>query len=56
VGEGEGDGLGRRELCGEDQIALVLAVLVVGEDDHPPGAELVEDLVDRGERAGHAEL
>ena len=29
-------GLGRRELRGDREVALVLAILVVGDDDHPP--------------------
>ena len=34
----EGDQLGRRELGGEDEVALVLAVLVVDDDDGRPAA------------------
>jgi hypothetical protein len=33
-------------LRGDDEIALVLAALVVGHDDESPGAEVVEDLGD----------
>ena len=33
-----------------DEVALVLAVLVVDDDDHPPGADVLERLLDRGER------
>jgi hypothetical protein len=34
-------------LDGEDEVALVLAVLVVGEDDHAARAQFGEDLVHR---------
>jgi hypothetical protein len=30
---------GRHAVGGHEQVALVLAVLVVHDDDHPPGAE-----------------
>ncbi len=49
----EVDRLGRRELGGERQIALVLAVLVVADDDHPARADLVQRLFDRCERSTH---
>jgi hypothetical protein len=39
-GEHEGDGLGSDELGWEDEVALVLAVLVAGQDDHLAGAEV----------------
>jgi hypothetical protein len=38
------DRLGRHEVGGEDEIAFVLAVLRVDEDDHPPVADFVDDL------------
>ena len=41
------------------QIALVLAILVVDDDDHLAGADGVDRLLDGGERAlaaGHANL
>ena len=50
----EVDRLGRRELRGERQVALVLAVLVVADHDHPPCADLVERLLDRGEWRANA--
>ena len=40
VGGHEVDGLGRDELGGHRQVALVLAVLVVDEDDHLAGAHV----------------
>ena len=48
-GEEEGDGLGGGEGGGEDEVALVLARLVVGEDDHPAVLQFVEDLGNGGE-------
>ena len=50
VGGHEVDRLGRDELGGHREVALVLAVLVVADDDHPAGAHVVEGLLDRGER------
>ena len=50
---------GRDGLGGHHEVALVLAVLVVHQDDHPAGAEFVEGLVDGAEafgRAGHERL
>ena len=43
----EVDGLGRHELGGHRQVALVLAILVVDEDDHLAGADV-------GDGAGNA--
>jgi hypothetical protein len=40
----EVDLLGRRHLRGDDQVALVLAVLVIDQDEHPAVARLVDDL------------
>ena len=48
----EGHGLGRHELGGHDQVALVLSGLIIGEHDHAAGAELVEDLGDGAEAFG----
>ena len=45
----EVDRLGRHELRGHHEVALVLAVLVVADDDHPPRADLLDRLLDRGE-------
>ena len=39
------------ELGRHRQVALVLAVLVVADDDHPPAADLLDRLLDRRERA-----
>jgi hypothetical protein len=38
---------------GVAKIALVLAVLVVADDDHPPAPDVLERLLDRGERRLH---
>src|SRR5690606_40778631 len=46
----EVDGLGRDEVRREDQVALVLAVFLVHEDDHPAGAELLDEFGYRGDR------
>ena len=43
-------GLGRRELRRHRQVALVLAILVVADDDHLALADVLQGLVDRGER------
>lgn len=48
-GEHEGDGFGGDVLGGEDEVALVLAILIVGENDHAAGAEVVEDFGEGGE-------
>src|SRR5205823_1797298 len=50
VADHEVDRLGRGPLRGEHEVALVLAVGVVDEDHHPPGAEVLEDLGNRRER------
>ena len=42
--------LGGRELRGHREVALVLAVLVVADDDHLALAQIVERLGDGGER------
>ncbi len=47
----EVDRLRRRELGGDRQIAFVLAVRVVDDDHEPAGAEVLERLLDRRERA-----
>ena len=52
----EVDLLRRDELGGEDEVALVLAVLVVDQDDHLAGAQVGDDVGDRadgGEFAAH---
>src|SRR3546814_2277083 len=38
-------------LCRDAQVALVLPILDVDQDEHAPRARLLHDLVDRGERA-----
>ena len=45
----EVDGLGRGELRGHDQVALVLTVLGVTDDHHPARADLVDRALDGGE-------
>ena len=45
----EVDRIGRRHLRRNDQVALVLAVLVVDQDVHAAVARLVDDLLDRDE-------
>ena len=43
----EVDRLGRRHLRRDDEVALVLAVLVVDQDEHAAVARLLDDLLDR---------
>ena len=45
----EVDRLGRRELRRHHQVALVLAVLAVADDDHPAAPDLFERFLDRRE-------
>ena len=47
------DRIGRRELRRDRQVALVLAILVVDDDDHPALADVLDRLLDRRERRGH---
>ncbi len=49
MGRHEVDRGRRRHLRGDDEIALILAVLVVDEDEHAAVAGLVDDLLGRGE-------
>ena len=51
VGRHEVDVLGRDELGGEHEIALVLAILVVDEDHHLAGADLLQRTRDAFDRA-----
>ena len=44
VARHEVDVRGRHALRGHDQVALVLAILVVHDDDHAPGAQLGQDV------------
>ena len=46
----EVDRVRRAHLRRDDEVALVLAVLVVDEDEHPPVARVLDDLLDRGDR------
>ena len=45
----EVDGVWGRELRGDDEVALVLAILVVHEDEHAPSARLLDELLGRGQ-------
>ena len=47
----EVDVLRRRELGGERQVSLVLAILGVADDDHLPGAHVLQRRLDRAERS-----
>ena len=49
----EVDRVRRRELRGDRQVALVLAVLVVDDDDHAAFADVLDRGLDRRERCGH---
>ena len=42
--------VGRDELGRDREVALVLAILVVDDDDEAAGADLLERFVDRGKR------
>jgi hypothetical protein len=44
------DGIRRSHLRGDDQIALVLAILVIDQDEHPAIARFLDDLLDGNER------
>ena len=52
VGGHEVDGLGRDEIGRQQQVALVLAVFVIDEDDHLAGPKISQNLG----RAGHGRL
>ena len=52
VGRHEVDRGRRAHLRRDDEVALVLAVLVVDEDEHPAVARVLDDLLDRGDRVG----
>src|SRR5690606_37672084 len=52
----EGDELRGRHLGGEDEVALVLPVLVIDDDDRTSGRDLLDRLFDRGERVLPAAL
>ena len=47
VARHEIDRLRRDEVGGEHEIALVLAIFLVDEDDHPPGLDFGDDVDDR---------
>ena len=49
----EVDRVGRRELRRDREVALVLAVGIVDDDDHPAFADVLDRLLDRRERRGH---
>ena len=48
----EVDRLGRAELRGDREVALVLAILVVDHDHEAPGADVIQRTFDGGERGG----
>ena len=52
----EVDRLGRGHLRGNDQIALILAVVVVDQDEHPAVARLVDDRFRADQHFGVAAL
>ncbi len=52
----EVDVLGRGELCRERQVTLVLAVLVVADDDHPARPDVLERVLDAGKGRYHSSL
>ena len=54
VGRQEIDLLGRHEIRGEDEIALVLAILLVDEHGHPPGLEVGDEIGNGGKTHGAA--
>jgi hypothetical protein len=41
------DGVGRRHLCGNDEIALILAILVIDQDEHPAVAGVFNNFFGR---------
>src|SRR6185312_3247803 len=47
VPDHERDGFGSGPLGGHDQIAFVLAILVIDDDHHAPGFEIRDDLIHR---------
>ena len=48
------DGVGCRHLRRDDEIALILAVVVVDQDEHAPVARLVDDRLRADEHVGAA--
>ena len=48
----EVDRVGRRHLRGDDEVALILAVLVVDQDEHAAVARLVDDLLGPDQHLG----
>ena len=46
VGRHEVDRIGRCHLCGDDEVALVLAVLIVDQHEHAPVAGFLDDFLD----------
>ena len=52
----EVDRVGRRHLGGNHQIALILATLIVHEDEHAPVARLVDDRFGPNQHIGRATL
>ena len=54
VGRHEIDLLGRHEIRGEDEIAFVLAILLVDQHGHPPGLEVGDEIGNGGKAHGAA--
>ena len=50
------DRIGRRHLRGDDEVALILAIFVVDEDEHAPVARLVDDFLGPDQHFGGAAL
>lgn len=48
----EVDGIGRGHLRRDDEIALILAVLVIDKNEHAPVARVIKNLVDRRQKVG----
>ena len=52
----EVDRVGRRHLRGDDEVALILAVVVVDQDEHAAVARLVDDRLGPDQHLGRAAL
>ena len=52
MGRHEVDRIGRRHLRGDDEIAFVLAILVVDQYEHAAVARFLDDFLDPDEHGG----
>ena len=52
----EVDGVGRRHLRRDDEVALVLALLGIDQNEHAAVARILDHLLDRGEELMMARL